>query len=228
MSDDWYAVDVRAPHVTARMAISDANDVIQRHLVRGRFYEEEELERVASLLPRNAIVLDIGANIGNHTLYLATIPGVQRIYPVEPNPEALMLLEANIQANECFNVDTRFCGFAFSNEPRRLTLRTPPGNLGATRGIVTDCGEAQAIVGDLILETLRISPDHVKIDVEGSEIDVLLGLQKTIRASQPSLLLEVDDRNRTQVLQLLEDWHYQVTWRNRRYRSNENWIALPT
>ena len=83
-----------------RMCLPDAQDHIQQQIRRhARFYEQPMLDEVAPRLPENALVVDVGANIGNHTVYFTKLLGL-KVIAVEPNPPAIRLLQQNINLNE--------------------------------------------------------------------------------------------------------------------------------
>ena len=66
-------------------------DTIMGQNAYGYFYEIEELGIIAQHFRRGSIMLDVGANIGNHTIYAAKFLGARRIICIEPNPEAIMI-----------------------------------------------------------------------------------------------------------------------------------------
>src|SRR5688572_21670039 len=61
----------------------------------GQFYEADLLETLDEWIDvRHHYVIDVGANIGNHTLFFAAVMGA-RVIAIEPNPEALRYLKQN-------------------------------------------------------------------------------------------------------------------------------------
>ena len=61
-------------------------------------YEPDTVTTMASLIKSGDVVLDIGANIGNHSLYLAKITNC-KIFAFEPNPETFSIFQKNILIN---------------------------------------------------------------------------------------------------------------------------------
>jgi len=84
-----------------QFVVADPADTIQREHLKGQFYEPEELEIIRRYMPRKAVFCDIGANIGNHTLFVLKYLGVSRSILFEPNPDAIGLLTTNIALNGC-------------------------------------------------------------------------------------------------------------------------------
>src|SRR5690554_953635 len=107
------------------------NDYIGRKIASNGLYEKENLELLNRILHRmsHAVVLDVGANIGNHALSFST--QARQVYAFEPLPEVFEVLERNIEQNGITNIQT--FNFALSDENGRSTLyRDRKGNIGAS------------------------------------------------------------------------------------------------
>lgn len=178
-----------------RMAVV-AHDEIGAYVVTDGRYEVDLLKGITEwLVPswipdhRSKLVLDIGANIGNHAL--AFSPLFAHVLAFEPNPIALHLLRANIELNQRQNIEVVPFGLGRADETHRF--QTVHGNLGASR--FDPCGgvSLQIRQGDrFMLEEGRHAPvGLIKIDVEGMEPQVLEGLTATITAHEPVVLFEV-------------------------------------
>ena len=63
---------------------------------------------------------------------------------------------------------------------------------------------------DDVLERMRIKVDWIKIDVEGAEIEVLQGLQKTLEYDKPNLIIEVRKTNLQKLREIMEQNRYHV------------------
>ena len=74
-------------------------DPVQRTHRKGRFYEQDELDLLARLVGSGKTIVDIGANIGNHTLYFAKMMQAAKVVPFEPNPLAYEVLLAHVLVN---------------------------------------------------------------------------------------------------------------------------------
>lgn len=93
------ACEVNSYRTPVRFHLPNPNDHIQRIILQSRaFYERAMLEDIGSSLPEDAFVIDVGANIGNHTLFFSAVTGA-RILAIEPNGEALHILRANVSLN---------------------------------------------------------------------------------------------------------------------------------
>lgn len=175
--------------------VNMAKDPVQDCHRQGRFYEEPELDALLPLLPAGATVLDIGANTGNHALFLALFAKAARVVPVEPNPLALEPLVGNVLSNGLQDViDLDHLGFGLGGEDSTgWGMKRHERNLGATR-MRPGTGEMEVRRGDALFADLM--PDLVKIDVEGMEMAVLAGLERTIARGRPLILIEVEAAHR--------------------------------
>jgi FkbM family methyltransferase len=146
-----------------------------------------------SLLHPGATVVDVGANIGYNTCYAAHCVGHSgRVYAVEPAQDNLTVLYANLFANSLTNIFVLPYAAGSRYEVKQFFLR---GEISAVNSLfrdnfyaaVTDTVEIlTAPLDDLIPGT----PDLVKIDVEGAELEVLQGMARMIDAPGLRLIVE--------------------------------------
>ena len=207
-------------------AIRDAGDRIQKRLARGKFYEPEELEIIARHFPKGAVFCDIGANVGNHSLYALMYLGAARALVFEPNPAAYELLLLNLVFNGLIErVDTGHLGLGLSDRAAGdMGLATRDGNLGAT-ALRPGAGDVQVAPADQLLAGARV--DFIKIDVEGMELAVLAGLTETVAAHRPPIFLELAHNNRPGLEAWMADVGYAVAEEGRQFRHNGNLLLLP-
>lgn len=213
---------------SVRFFVTDRDDSIQGFHARGVFYEQEELEIITKHFPIAGVFVDVGANVGNHTLFVGKYLRPQQIIVLEPNQPAIEILRVNIELNGLqYLVDASCLGVGLSDIASVATADTPRGNLGGTR-LVT-CSGAQGTIrlmrGDTILRDRRI--DFLKIDVEGMELRVLAGLEETIARWRPPMFIEVDNSNVASFHEWMRLHDYATACRYRRYDVNENYMALP-
>ncbi len=202
------------------------NDPIQRNHRRGQFYEGRELGKLKAHFPEGGTFVDIGANVGNHSLYAALFLGAGRVIPFEPNPRAFRLLVQNVLVNRLEEViDLSRLGVGLADrEEGGFAMEKRKRNLGGARMLPGE-GRLRVFRGDTLLEGER--PALIKIDVEGMEMPVLAGLEATIAAHRPALLVEVDNENETAFRQWAADAGYEIADTVQRYRLNKNHLLLP-
>ena len=167
---------------------------------------------LSSVARYDTIVADVGANQGLYTLLLARVATGGHIYAFEPDPDLFRCLENNVRTNHLQNVST--IQAAASNHSGTLAFTTNRLNRGdnrvdakAFREMSTQ--QVQAVTLDEIISHQRL--DLLKIDVQGFEIEVLLGAQKTLQAN-PAITI------------VFEFWPYGL--RQAGHRPNELWDLL--
>jgi len=207
--------------------LTNPKDVIQKEHLAGRFYEPEELAIIRKYCPKNAVFADIGANIGNHSLFALKFLGIKKLIPFEPNPVAIAVLTANLGLNgELARCDLAHLGLGLSDKAQgglAMAVEKPNKNLGGGR--LVEGGDLQVIPGDQALAQSKV--DFIKIDVEGMEMQVLGGLADTLARCRPVIFIEVDDTNRADFLAWVAANGYEVATTFRRYPVNENFLLQP-
>jgi len=157
-------------------------------------YEASLKKIFRSLIKDGDHVLDIGANIGFHTLYFAELVGsTGTVTAFEPVPKNYNELSTNIEINGVQSIIAKNIALGIINET--ITIRADdnsnnPGayNLFDKEGNVT----IECRIGDeVVVDNEKI--DFIKIDVEGYEAFVINGLQKTISKHKPVIIFEYDN-----------------------------------
>ena len=155
-------------------------------------WEAFESDLIQTLLGPGDCAVDVGANIGVHTVAMSKACGsAGRVLAVEPDPGNRRLLRRNLRANECKNVE--IIAAAASAAAGSLLLFKSLNNMGDHR--VYDPGEARAKVSvpavrlDGIMSSRNFSPRLLKIDVQGWETRVLEGALAALPASGPFALI---------------------------------------
>ena len=208
---------------------NDPADYIQQHWVAGVLYEREELDVIRRFVRDGAVCVDIGSNVGNHAVFMATVLKASKVYCFEPLEACSDVLQVNARLNRCSDViDCSYLGLVLGSSVSTAYGITPPGNIGATRFVQDDC-ISPAAKPVIPLDSLNIDHfvDFVKIDVEGSEIDVLLGMKRLVRRCRPSMFVEVGNDNIDAFSLFLQESAYRIVYRNRRYSENENFLVAP-
>lgn len=144
-------------------------------------------------------IFDIGANIGLYTLPCAMKANKGRIIAFEPVPIWFNRLQENISLNSINNVQAYNLGLHRKKQQLKITIKNISGSGMAS--IVDNYGDsihlknredvyAQFVEGDTFISENKIPlPNLIKIDVEGAELDVLIGLRKTISQQCCRLIL---------------------------------------
>jgi FkbM family methyltransferase len=154
--------------------------------------DPEEQRWLAATLHPGDVFWDLGANIGFFTLLGAHLVGEEgAVVAFEPWPENVQQLQRNIALNHLGNVATVTAAVTASSGRGAFSLpdgRREAGRLGAESGSSIDVATTTI---DAEVEAGRRSPDVIKLDIEGAELDALRGGLATIAAVLPTLLVEV-------------------------------------
>ena len=197
-----------------------------KYHLRGLFYEMEELDIIIRNYASTGVFVDVGANIGNHSVYISRFARPSKIILFEPNEVAISILRTNLLLNQCENIDTSFLGVALAAREARLTGATPdPNNLGHTCFYEDASGNVPAIAGDAVL--LNEPVEFIKIDVEGMENEILSGLEQTIKRWKPSIFVEIWDNKLDLFLRWCEREGYEIVDEFQRYPSIRNYVVKP-
>jgi FkbM family methyltransferase len=138
-----------------------------------------------------AVMLDVGANIGNHAIYLGN--SFARIICFEPSPFIAARLRKNIALNRLSNVEVHTVGLSNREATLHYKLDTS-GNLGASH-FQSEAGEQTMELpvrqGDSYLSEKGVNRvDFIKVDVEHHELEVFEGLKLTIGRYRPVTAFE--------------------------------------
>ncbi|WIF96088.1 FkbM family methyltransferase [Caminicella sporogenes] len=180
------------------------------------FYEQEILQSFAKFIPPFGVFYDIGANIGNHTLYFYKYFNPKIIYSFEPNISTFNLLKKNVEENNLKNV--RLFNIALGDKEKKVSLTIDNNNLGAT--IVNPNEDGEIIQKEL--DSLNIlPPDFIKIDTEGYELKILNGMEKILVQYNPVIWVEVFSNNIENVNEYLNTFNYYIA-----EKKEKNYIFL--
>ena len=208
---------------TVLFAVSNQRDEIQRYHFDGKFYESEELDIIAKHFPIGGKFLDIGANVGNHSLFLLTFLHASLVVPVEPNPVEVEHLITNLYLNgHEEKVDPKWLGYGVSNEKREnFGIAWGRKNLGGAQ-LLQGQGDIPVVPAAELLVDREF--DFIKIDVELMELQVLESLLPALGEKATKLFVEVEDKNKDVFLNLVDQHGYEVVETFKRYRSNQNFM----
>ena len=157
---------------------------------------------IARLVPSNAVVFDVGAHAGQYTKLFARVAAHGKVYAFEPGSYARSILRAVVWVRGLSNVAV--VPIALGSEARLDTLTIPLKRSGSFGFGLSHLGKPSArwaavsqeivatatidgIVGALDLDRL----DFVKADMEGWELRLLHGAERSLERFRPRLLLEL-------------------------------------
>ncbi|OIO31240.1 hypothetical protein AUJ77_00315 [Candidatus Nomurabacteria bacterium CG1_02_43_90] len=174
--------------------ISPKNGFIDKHIFLYGTYEPQILDLLVTYLKKGSTFVDIGANIGQHSMLAGSIVGdTGKVYSFEPIPYIYEQFLDSLKINH-FERIVHAHNVALGKENKEESLYVEKNNVGGSSIVSSKGKEGEKISitikrGDELLESLsRI--DMVKIDVEGYEYEVLVGIKKTLKKHKPIIVLE--------------------------------------
>lgn len=165
----------------SRMRLDPAREGLDRDLLLDGIREPVATGHIMRMLRADDVVLEVGANIGYYALLEARL--CARIYAVEPHPENFRRLNENLVLNGYANVETS--NLAFGSTGGTIPMRCSGlSNWHSCRGATAGEGDTIEVactrIDDFIAS--RLQPSFIKMDVEGFELEVLRGAERTLAA----------------------------------------------
>lgn len=198
-----------------RQLVEYSFDLVSRHVNLDGVYNIKELTALIGWLQQvnpevfSGQALDIGANIGNHSLFFSDF--FEKVIAFEPNSRTFRVLSLNkelVDNIECHEIGLSDCD-------GEAQLLAPIGHLGCSAIVDT----AGAHIQKIQIRKLDSMADGfnrvglIKIDVEGHELQVLLGAKSLIAKHRPIILFEQHQNDFSEdgvsrVIELLRGYGY--------------------
>ncbi|GAB6053231.1 hypothetical protein JCM17960_20510 [Magnetospira thiophila] len=192
-------------------------------------FSQGEADLFAEILKPGDVALDIGANIGCHTVVMAQAVGQQGfVIAFEPQRLIHQLLCANVALNGLINVVCR--QNAVGREVGKITVPVLDPRQEANFGGLDLRRDWQGEPVDvLVLDNLNLPKCKlIKIDVEGMEAEVLEGARQTIARLRPILYVENDRKEKSDALiRLIHGMGYRLFWHNPPLFNPDNFDGNP-
>jgi FkbM family methyltransferase len=169
------------------------------------YFEPATVAAYRAILQPGSVVIDIGANVGAHTLPLAQAVGPNGyVVACEPTAGAFSRLGANVDANPALATRIRLRQAMLLADPTASLPRAviaswplaPTGDIHPTiRGRYLSTTRASVTTLDaLVAEEGLDRVDMLKLDVDGYECDVLDGATETLARFRPKIITELDPK----------------------------------
>lgn len=152
-------------------------------------YEQEIVDDIFEELDNTKNLIDIGANIGQHSLLLA--PFAKNVYSFEPLPDVFEQFQKSINLNHYTNVHAYNIAISDKKEEKKFNyVRYSAGTSSFIAMENTTASEitVQTNLLENVLKDVKI--DVIKLDVEGYEAVVILGNKDKISKDKPVIFLE--------------------------------------
>ncbi len=212
-----------------RMRLHPRNNGCEKSLLfTPQMYEVAERAELVSEIDkaktsgRTFVFVDIGANVGLFSLFVASNAGRNvKILAIEPEPVNLSRLGFNLSANP--NMPIKIIALALGESPGRVVLEVDHRDRGGTRTRpLSQCEQTDTVYVECrpLLEVLKQEEvkyiDALKIDVEGAEDEILVPFfSSAFEALWPSLIVIEDAHSlwRSDLFSLLSERGYRISGR---------------
>lgn len=177
---------------------------------KNKFYKQKKLQELDEFIPNNAIILDVGANIGNETLYwLLRSPKKARfVYSFEALELPYNILKRNIEING-LQKKVAPLNFALGNNDTNARIEKFKMKNFAKTKLVEDANGEYKIRK---IDDLRIKQkvDVIKINMTGMEFEALDGAENLIDRDRPVVFVKMEEASKTKVDDLMKDFAYKL------------------
>lgn len=204
--------------------VADDDIYWQKMLSKGIF-QINNIRMLHELRPKARTIIDIGANIGTNSIEYGT--WAQTVHSFEPTPELFTMLVSNVKNNKqnkdtyrwhddlSMNItaDMHFHNYALGNKNDTVYFKTFTNNKGKNHVTNFNLDDNLIQVPVKRLDDLHIeNVDVIKIDVEGYELFVLQGAEKTILRDRPVIQTEMHQglfKRQNCTIQDIAEWLYE-------------------
>lgn len=192
----------------------------------------EEIILLNQLLRKGDVVLDVGANIGTHTVFFAKAVSQEgMVFAFEPQRVTFQFLCTNIALNELLNVKPMQVGVGKKPDSTFIPILNP--SVQQNFGVFNIQGHDKMAKVDKVdiitLDSLELNRCNlIKIDVEGMECEVLKGAEATIRKLRPFIFVENNSQEGSpELVETLFKFDYMCYWQIANYFNPKNFFMNP-
>lgn len=161
----------------------------------GAPYEKEEIDLLTGLLPAGGTLVDIGANIGLHSIKLSQRVDGLRVFGFEPVGASIATLRRNAARNGIGDrLSVQQIAISDHEGELRLTAGFQMGNFVVPDGAKVADAASETVPTkplDSVIDALTDRIDLIKCDVEGHELSVLRGAVRTLERHRPQVFIEI-------------------------------------
>jgi len=210
------------------------NDHLFKEIARGNLFVDDFLKGViAEHVKPDSVCLDVGANLGYVSLYLAK--RCKKVISFEPQPNVFLQLCANLFLNETWNVTphplaahSKFCRMDFASYQSGWVGESAWHDYGRINSIgsVSLSDNSDGKMRAVRLDEFITEPvNFIKVDAQGADVDVILGCEGLMEKYRPIIVFEYEDdlsrenyhRELNDLFPFLTKHHYSI---NRLYEGN--------
>ncbi len=175
-----------------KLYVDAADSGLTPHLVLDGYWELWITELLVKRLRSGMTAIDVGANVGYHSLSMAELVGPNgKVHAFEPNPPIADLLVRSAHVNGLSDRVTLHRDALGANDGDRFRLHVPENYPGGASLVPEDREDGGALVETRRLDSFEalLDADLIKIDAEGAEQDIWEGMAALIARDRPLVIL---------------------------------------
>jgi FkbM family methyltransferase len=180
----------------------ESDDHIANELFYNQGYEESEFKLIRTLTGRCKHFVDVGANTGIFSIYAASTNKELNIFSFEPHPGNFNRFLKNVSINKLTNIHAFQIALGATKANIELTVpadlsisTTASANSAYTKNFhrlqYTNISVQQKTLDEILIAIPLTPHDLIKIDVEYYELEVLKGMESTLKNNRPLILIEI-------------------------------------
>lgn len=190
-----------------QMLCNKNDQYVGRSLIEYGEFSKGEGDLFRQIVKPSDTVIEVGANVGAHTLQLSQLS--KEVIAYEPQRLVFQTLCGNLALNSITNVTAINAAVGYSNHVCRVSSLDPnaPQNFGG----VTVTGDSPVFDTVPMVPLPETRADFLKLDCEGMELDILSGAYHYLDSARPVIYLEADRVEQTPlILRLLSALRYRA------------------
>lgn len=160
-------------------------------------YEPHIAECLSQQVKKTAIIYDVGANCGYLSMIMAELSSDGKVFSFEPDQRNIKAIKQNISDNNIKNI--RIISHPVNDRGGAVRFATYSSTLISHIAIGDQAPDAEFIdmnaitLDQFVYDDGNPPPDLIKIDVEGGEVNVLLGSNRLLHEFTPDVIVEIRD-----------------------------------
>lgn len=215
------------------------NSGVDESIAREGFWEKELSHQFLKYIHKDSVFLDIGANIGYHSLFVASLlKGSGQVYSFEPIPRLCKQLNESVESNKFTNIKVNNFGLAEKDGEHIIHFRDE--NMGGSSLLSLPNIKEYKVSGTELIKLKKLDSlfeenfkvDVIKIDVEGYEYEALSGASHILENNHPVIFMEFspvfynqESKEKTNnLISFLKDLGYSFFTMNDASIDLNNWV----
>ena len=184
-------------------------------------YQQETIDKALSLLQSFDLVLDIGANVGLHTVRFSKY--FDKVVAFEPTGRNFECLSENTKS--LTNITLNKTALGSLSEKKDISIPKGSDNCGLYSFVdFKDRDDVENETVEVItLDSFKLSPNLIKIDTQGFELEVLKGSEETLMRSKPVIITEIESKKELVGIQNFLERHGYVQVDS--FRKDKIWVS---